>query len=49
VRFSPDGTRCASASADKSVRIWNVTDGVCIATLVGHEKDATYLSHQVGF
>ena len=38
VRFSPDGTRCASASADKSVRIWNVTDGVCIATLVGHEK-----------
>ena len=38
VRFSPDGTRLASASADKTVRIWRVADGACLATLVGHEK-----------
>ena len=38
LRFSPDGTRLASASADKTVRIWRVADGTCLATLVGHEK-----------
>ena len=38
VRFSPDGTRLASASADKTVRVWRVADGACLATLVGHEK-----------
>ena len=38
VRFSPDVTRLASASADKTVRIWRVADGACLATLVGHEK-----------
>lgn len=38
VRFSPDGTRLASASADKTVKVWRVSDGELLVTLKGHEK-----------
>jgi ribosome assembly protein 4 len=36
VSFSPDGRLIASASFDKSVRIWNGITGKYMATLRGH-------------
>ena len=36
VAFSPDGTRLASASSDKTVKLWDARSGAAIATLRGH-------------
>jgi serine/threonine protein kinase len=41
VAFSPDGTRIASASEDKTVKIWDVATGQVMRTLTGHSGGVT--------
>jgi WD40 repeat protein len=36
VAFSPDGSRIATASEDRTVRVWVAADGQEIVTLAGH-------------
>jgi len=36
VDFSPDGTRMASASRDRTLRLWDAETGKCLKTLRGH-------------
>ena len=36
VHFSSDGTRVVSASGDRTIRVWDVATGTCIAVLNGH-------------
>ena len=41
VSFSPDGTKVASGSYDKMVKLWDVTSGECLQTLEGHSDYVT--------
>jgi RNA polymerase sigma factor (sigma-70 family) len=41
VAFSPDRKRLASASADHTVRIWDITKGTELHTLTGHDNQVT--------
>ena len=36
VSYSPDGTKVASGSEDRTVKLWDVTSGECLQTLEGH-------------
>lgn len=44
VAFSPDGLILASGSEDSTVRLWRMTDGALLHTLVGHERDVNCLA-----
>ena len=33
----PDGRRVVSASWDKTLKVWDVATGECVATLEGHK------------
>lgn len=37
IQFSPDGKLLASASWDKTIKLWRVEDGTLITTLTGHQ------------
>lgn len=41
IRYSPDGTKVASASMDKTIQIWNPSTGECLSTLRGHSLGVT--------
>ena len=36
--MSPDGRRVVSASNDKTLKVWDVATGECVATLQGHSS-----------
>jgi WD40 repeat protein len=38
VAWSPDGTKIASGSDDKTVKVWNTQTGQCASTLTGHNE-----------
>ncbi|KAJ5098527.1 hypothetical protein N7532_005528 [Penicillium argentinense] len=44
ITWSSDGSRLASASKDKTVRIWDPATGQCASTLEGHNSSVTSIA-----
>lgn len=44
IAFSPDGTQLASASRDKSVKLWNLKTGEVVRTLTGAQEQLSCLA-----
>jgi len=49
VVYSPDGTKIASGSGDKTLKIWNAQTGQFVSTLSGHSKYVTAVSYSCLF
>lgn len=45
VAFSPDGSTVATASSDKTGKLWNAKTGELIATLEGHDHRLRYVTY----
>ena len=45
ITYSPDSTRIASGSEDCTVRLWEVSTGVCIDVLKGHCEGQVYRTY----
>ena len=44
VAYSPDGRLLASGSADHTVKLWDPSNGTCLATLAGHVSEVNCVS-----
>ena len=44
IKFSPDGNILASASWDKTIKLWRMADGTLITTLTGHQDGINSLA-----
>ncbi|MBD1837956.1 WD40 repeat domain-containing protein [Coleofasciculus sp. FACHB-501] len=47
VSYSPDGKTLASASSDKTIKVWNLATGKAIATLQGHNEGVMSVSYSL--
>lgn len=39
VCFNPQGTKCITASSDKTCKVWDASTGECLQTLPGHTDE----------